>query len=187
VGQHQGSLRRTGKTSSIKLKVMATNFKTYFKHYIDLVIASEPMAALGKTHLEFSDLLKNVDEEQGRYSYAQGKWTIKEVIAHIIDAERVFAYRAMSFARNDRTDLAGFDDHLYAQNSGANSRSMTELLQEFDILRQASVAMFNSFDEAMWTREGTANGITIDVKSLAYLIAGHCRHHGNILRERYGI
>ena len=162
-----------------------TNFQEYFNHYIKQVDTLEPITALEVTLPEFLTLLEKVDDEKGLFSYEDGKWSIKEVIAHIIDAERVFAYRAMSFARNDKNNLAGFDDHLYAKNSGANNRSMAELLGEFEILRKASIALYASFDEDMWARTGTANNITIDVKSLAYLIAGHCRHHGNILQERY--
>lgn len=165
----------------------ATNFQEYFNHYINQVDTLDPTESLEITLGEFLALLEGVDNEKGLYSYEDGKWTIKEVIAHVIDAERVFAYRAMSFARNDQNNLAGFDDHLYTKNSGANSRSMDELLEEFDILRQASIALYNSFDDEMWAKVGTANGISIDVKSLAYLIAGHCRHHGNILKERYFI
>jgi len=164
-----------------------TNFQDYFNHYIKQVDSLDPTEALKITLGEFLALLEGVEEEKGLYSYEDGKWTIKEVIAHVIDAERVFAYRAMSFARNDQNNLAGFDDHLYTKNSGANNRSMEELLTEFDILRQTSIALYSSFDETMWARTGTANGVTIDVKSLAYLIAGHCRHHGNILKERYGV
>ena len=162
-----------------------TNFQEYFNHYINQVDSLEPIIALEVTHQEFLTLCENIDDEKGLFCYEEGKWSIKEVIAHVIDAERVFAYRAMSFARNDQNNLAGFDDHLYAKNSRANNRSIDELIAEFNILRQASIALYSSFDEAMWARTGTANGITIDVKSLAYLIAGHCRHHGNILLERY--
>ena len=162
-----------------------TNFQEYFNHYIKQVDTLEPITALEVTLPEFLTLLEKVDEEKGLFSYEDGKWSIKEVIAHIIDAERVFAYRAMSFARNDKNNLAGFDDHLYAKNSGANNRSMDDFSGEFEILRKASIALYASFDEDMWARTGTANNITIDVKSLAYLIAGHCRHHSNILQERY--
>ena len=162
-----------------------TNFAAYFNQYIKQVDTQEPVAALEETKQEFLNLLAKVDDEKGLYQYEDDKWSIKEVVSHVIDAERVFAYRAMSFARNDKTELAGFDDHLYAQNSGANNRAMKELLKEFDLLRKASIAMFASFDKEMWPRVGTANGITIDVKSIAYLIAGHCRHHRKILQERY--
>jgi len=162
-----------------------TNYKEYFQRYISQVDSQEPIAALQETQRELLAQLEKVNEGKGLYRYEEGKWTIKEVISHIIDAERVFAYRALSFARGDTNNLAGFDDHLYSDNSGANERSIEELCAEFDIVRKASIALCASFTKEMWTRTGTANSITIDVKSLAYLIAGHCRHHGNILQERY--
>jgi hypothetical protein len=178
---------RLKKASSYKTRnsMSQTNFNEYFKHYIDLVNSTEAIEALNNSGNDFQKLIKSVDDEKGLYQYEDGKWSIKELISHVIDAERVFAYRAMSFARNDKNNLAGFDDHLYASNSGANDRTMASLVDEFTILRQASIALFNSLDDEMWNRSGTANNITIDVKSLAYLIAGHCRHHENILRERY--
>ena len=162
-----------------------TNYKEYFQQYITQVESLEPIAALNETQKELLAQLENIDEKKGLFKYEDGKWTIKQVVSHIIDAERVFAYRALSFARNDQNNLAGFDDHLYSDNSGANERSIEELCDEFDIVRRATIALYASFTKEMWTRTGTANNITIDVKSLAYLIAGHCRHHGNILRERY--
>lgn len=164
-----------------------TNYNKYFDYYIDLVNSSEPINALHETKEVFNALLETINDERGIYHYEDGKWSIKEVISHVIDAERVFAYRAMSFARNDKTNLAGFDDKYYAKNSGANKRSIAQLREEFDMLRNSSIALFHSFDENMWSREGEANNITIDVKSIAYLIAGHCHHHGNILKERYEV
>jgi len=164
-----------------------TNYSKYFDYYIELVNSSEPIEALDETQSEFKGLLATIAEDKGNYAYEDGKWSIKEVIAHVIDVERVFAYRAMSFARNDKTNLAGFNDKYYAKNSGANNRSIAELKAEFDILRKSSIALFNSFDENMWSNEGEANDITIAVKSIAYLIAGHCQHHGSILKQRYEV
>ncbi len=166
---------------------MSTDYNEYFKHYINLVASMQPMEALIETHEEFITLVNRIDEEKGIFRYEATKCTVKEVISHIIDAERVFAYRALSFARRDETNLAGFDDQLYAQNSCANSRLVMALTEEFDLIRQSSIALFKSFDEDMLKRQGTANSIEIDVKSLAYLIAGHCRHHGNILEDLYDV
>ena len=164
---------------------MTTNFRDYFNHYIKQVDELEPIDALQETHEEFLALVSEIPEEKGTYAYEEGKWSIKEVLAHVIDSERVFGYRAMSFARNDSTNLAGFDDLQYTKNSGANNRTIAELMNEFDILRQSSMVLFRSFDKTMWSRLGTANNIEIDVKSIAYLVSGHCRHHGKILQERY--
>jgi len=164
---------------------MANDFNKYFKHYLDLVEGMEPMVALQNTHREFLSLIDNIPEDKGDYRYEPEKWTVKEVLSHIIDVERVFAYRAMRFARNDDTALAGFDDKLYAQYSNSINRSLASMKGEFDILRQSTITLFTSFDEAMWPRGGTANNIEFTVRSLALLIAGHSRHHGIILRKRY--
>jgi DinB superfamily len=162
-----------------------TNFNEYFRHYIEQVDSLDPIFALDETHSEFMTLLSGIEEAMGDYRYADGKWTIKEVIAHINDAERVFAYRAMRFARKDKTNLNGYDENAFANFSQAGKRTIADLGNEFNLLRQSSIALFNSFNDEMNVRTGTANGIEIDVKSLAYLIAGHCRHHDKILRERY--
>jgi DinB family protein len=162
-----------------------TNFNDYFKHYIKQVDSIEPILAMEQTHDEFMTLLSSINEARGNYRYADGKWTIKEVLVHINDAERVFAYRAMRFARNDKTNLTGYDENSFANFSQADNRTIADLENEFNLLRQSSIALFRSFDDEMNARTGTANGIEIDVKSLAYLIAGHCRHHGKILKERY--
>ncbi|MEN8249568.1 MAG: DinB family protein [Bacteroidota bacterium] len=166
---------------------MTTVYNEYFAHYINLVNSVTPLQSLIETQKELLLLLENASEKQGNYRYADEKWTVKEVVAHIIDAERVFAYRAMRFARNDKTDLPGYDENTYAQYSNAKNRSLSELKVEFDILRQSSIELFRSFNDEALSRTGTANKMPIDVKSIFYLIAGHCQHHLNILRERYGL
>ena len=164
---------------------MSTDFNEYFGHYIGLVNNNSPFDALTKNHNNFMQLLAGMSEEQGLYRYEPNKWTIKEVIAHVIDAERVFAYRAMRFARNDKTDLPGYDENMFTENSGANDRKMADLINEFDVLRRASIALYKSFSTKMLGRRGSANQMVVDVESLIYLISGHCTHHINILRERY--
>ena len=164
---------------------MGTDFNEYFAHYIGLVDDNGVIEAIENNHNEFLSLLAEIDEEKALYRYADDKWSIKELIAHIIDSERVFTYRALRFARNDQTDLTGYDENEFAVFSGADERPLTELIHEFDVTRQSSLAMFKSFNQEMLMRQGTANKIKIDVKSLAYLVAGHCRHHINIIKERY--
>lgn len=164
---------------------MSTDFNEYFAHYIGLVNSNDFLTAIEQNHKDFLELLSSIDEEKSFYRYAEDKWSIKELIAHIIDSERIFAYRALRFARNDKTDLSGYDENNYAVFSGADERSLSDLVLEFDVTRQSSLALFRSFDKEMLERTGTANDIAIDVTSLGYLIAGHCRHHINIIRERY--
>ena len=166
---------------------MSTDFNEYFAHYINLVNNTSAIEALHENHSEFMKLMVTITEVQGAYRYEDNKWSIKEVIAHVLDAERVFAYRAMRFARNDKTDLPGYDENEYTSFSNANQRSVNDLINEFDILRQSSILLYSSFDQTALARRGTANQMAIDVNSIFYLISGHCRHHMNILKERYGI
>jgi len=117
--------------------------------------------------------------------YAQGKWTVKEVLAHVIDDERIYAYRALRFARNDPTELPGFDQDAYAPYSGANRRTIESLLGEFAAVRRATIALFDGLDDEALRRSGVADGKRATVRALAYHIAGHELRHMNIVRERY--
>ena len=132
-----------------------------------------------------SDFLRSLSEEKLSYRYAEGKWTIKEILAHLIDDERIYSYRALRFARNDTTELPGFDQDNYALQSGANERSIEDLLQEFATVRSATVALFESFDSQALMRVGTASGNVMSVRAAAYHIAGHELRHLNIIRQRY--
>ena len=164
---------------------MSTIYNKYFERYVNLVTQDEYIQALEKNHKAFMSLTASISEEKSAYRYGEDKWSIKELTSHIIDSERVFAYRALRFARNDKTDLAGYDENHYGVFSNADERSFADLVHEFDVTRQSSIAMYKSFDSNMIERIGTANQMAIDVKSLAYLISGHCAHHINILKERY--
>jgi uncharacterized damage-inducible protein DinB len=132
-----------------------------------------------------SNLLRSLDEQQLNYRYAEGKWTIKEILAHITDDERIYSYRALRFARNDKTELPGFDQDDYARYSGATQRSMDDLLQEFATVRHATISLFNSFDDEALRRVGVASGNVMSVRAAVYHIAGHELRHVNIIKERY--
>lgn len=119
------------------------------------------------------------------HRYAEGKWTIKEILGHIVDDERIYVYRALRFARNDSTELPGFEQDHYAQYSEANKREITDLLDEFALVRRSTIAFFKSLDNTALMRTGVANGNRVSVRALAYHIAGHELHHMNIIRERY--
>jgi uncharacterized damage-inducible protein DinB len=129
--------------------------------------------------------LESIPKERLLHRYAEGKWTIKEILGHIIDDERIYVYRALRFARNDSTELPGFDQDHFARYSGANTREIEDLLDEFAAVREATIAFFKSLDEAARLRKGIANGQSISVRALAYHIAGHELRHRNIIRERY--
>jgi hypothetical protein len=131
------------------------------------------------------DLLSTISNEKGDYAYGPDKWTIKEVILHLIDSERIFAYRALRFARNDKTDLPGFEQNDYVPESRAAGREINSLISEFLTVRVASTSLFESFNEDIMKRVGTANGFPVSVEAIGYIISGHCVHHVNIIKERY--
>ena len=164
---------------------MSIDYKKYFSRYIDLVKEEEIDIALTKNHSNCMKLISSIDEEKATYRYGEDKWSIKELLSHIIDTERIFSYRALRFARNDQTELAGYDENHFAIFSGADDRPFKDIVKEFDYTRLSSIAMYSSFNKEMRTRSGRANGVEIDVSSLAYLISGHCQHHLNILEKRY--
>lgn len=132
-----------------------------------------------------TDFLNSLPEEKLSYRYAEDKWTIKEILAHLIDDERIYAYRALRFARNDQTELPGFEQDEYALESRANDRTLEDLLKEFAAVRYSTVAMFESFDDEVLTRSGVASGNVMSVRAAAYHLAGHELRHMNIIRDRY--
>jgi uncharacterized damage-inducible protein DinB len=161
-------------------------YPAYAHIYIDLL----PDDGLILKHLE-NDLksarkfIASIPEAALLHGYAEGKWTIKEILGHVVDDERIYVYRALRFARNDSTELPGFEQDHYAQYSGANKREIQDLLDEFTVVRQSTIAFFNSLDDAALMRTGTADGKRASVRALAYHIAGHALRHMNIIRERY--
>lgn len=132
-----------------------------------------------------SEFLRSLPEEKLNYRYAKGKWTIKEILSHHIDDERIYAYRALRFARNDQTELPGFEQDDYVPESGANDRSLDDLLEEFAAVRKSTIALFNSFEDRVLTRSGVASGNVMSVRAIAYHLAGHELHHLNIIKARY--
>ncbi len=131
------------------------------------------------------NFILSLPAEKLAYRYAEGKWTIKEILVHISDDERIYAYRALRFARNDKTELPGFEQDDYTRSAGANSRDPDDILAELTTVRNATISLFNSFDNAALTRAGVANGNIMSVRAAAYHIAGHELHHINIIKERY--
>jgi len=128
-----------------------------------------------------------LSEDRGGYRYAPGKWSVKEVLLHLSDVERVMAYRALRVARGDTTPLPGFDEDAWAPLSGADARPLAEIAEEWGDVRQASLALFRHLPADAWTRRGTASGVPVSVRALAWIIVGHERHHLAILGERYGL
>lgn len=156
-----------------------------FKHYVENVIDLEMIDALRQSSTSMLKLVRAIPEEKGLHRYAEGKWTIKEVLNHLMDVERVMAYRALRFSRNDQTELHGFEENDYGPAANAHARTVQQLAGEMERLRMTTVDLFASFTEEMLQREGTSNKRRFSVMSLGYIIAGHDVHHLRIFEERY--
>lgn len=133
----------------------------------------------------FIKFVQNIPLDKFDYSYAEGKWTIKEIIQHIIDTERIFAYRALRISRNDKTPLPGFEENDYVANTDAKSRSIQDLLTEFSAVRHSNLLMFKSFSDEQMARIGTASENTISVRAIGFILIGHQKHHQKVFEERY--
>ena len=161
-------------------------YPAYASMYINLL----PDDGLLLKHLEDNfhatkQFILSLPPEKLTYCYEPGKWTIKEILVHIIDDERIYAYRALCFARNDKTALPGFEQDDYAFFSGANNRAVENIFKEYEAVRKATITLFNGLDEDALTKQGTANNNKATVRALAYHIAGHELHHINIIKQKY--
>jgi hypothetical protein len=156
-----------------------------YQRYIDLAIEDDVVAALDAQSHETATLLAGISEQQAAHRYEPDKWSVKQLVGHVIDGERIFAYRALRIARGDTTPLPGFDQDPYVANAASDDRPIADLAEEFAVLRKANVMMFRALPEEAWSRVGTASDNTITVRALAFILLGHERHHARILRERY--
>jgi len=157
----------------------------YFFRYIELVPEGDIVDTLEETWQGTQAFLSAIAEDKAGYRYAQDKWSIREVIGHLIDSERVFVNRALRFARGDSTELPVFDEQQYIAASRYDERSLSELVEEFDLMRRSHLLLFGSFNDEELARRGVANGAEIAVGSLPWIIAGHEMHHRGVIRERY--
>ncbi len=164
-----------------RLGNLPSNMEGYFKEAGD----EDLETAFKKQDSETEKLFQSIDEEKSKHKYSEGKWTIKEVLQHLIDAERVFAYRALAFARQDINTLPSFDENEYASNSNANDRSWQDLISEFSSVRQSTKYLYNSFSSKALETIGKASNYTIGVNTLGFVIIGHVNHHLTIIKERY--
>lgn len=164
----------------------ASEYAPFYAGYVARV-TEEPLVALESTGRETQALLAGLSDAQAGHRYAAGKWTVRDVICHMSDVERVMAYRALWFARGDATPLPGFEENAYAAVANADRRPIGELVGELVTVRAATLALFRSLDAEAWRRRGSANGQPVTVRALAHVIAGHERHHLEGLRTRYGL
>lgn len=157
----------------------------YFANYIEKVEDEDVIAALTHQMNTVENLYKHLTEDQQHYRYAEGKWTPKQLLGHMTDAERIFAFRALSIARGEKQSLPGFDENEYVGNADFNQQSIESLLEQYRTVRQSTLALARSLTEEQQTRIGTANGNPISARALFSIIAGHEKHHLEILRDKY--
>lgn len=162
-------------------------YAPFYETYVRLVSEDQLLDAFQTAMDEIHALLDQIPSDKAEYAYADGKWTVKQLLQHVIDTERVFSYRSVCIARGDKQALPGFDENSYAGNADAKSRSLKEMKEEFVALRYSVYLMFKSFTEEMLSQVGTASGKPVSTNALGYIIIGHVRHHFSILQERYGI
>ena len=162
-------------------------YNSYYQKYVNLVPDGNLIDILQHQGGETVSLLRGISEEKSTFAYAPGKWTIREMLGHVTDTERVFTYRSLSFARADPSPLPSFDENVWAATSNAGLRPLEDLIDDFIAVRAATLALFRGLSAADFARGGVASGNPVTVRALAWITAGHERHHVNILRDRYGV
>jgi hypothetical protein len=160
-------------------------YPDFFETYIKQVPGDAVLKRLQDSLLDMQGVLSNIPEEYEDFKYAPDKWTVKDVIGHIIDTERILAYRALRFARNDKVELPGYDQNIYAPHANYNKRTLYDIAHEFSLVRESNLKLFKSFDEEALVRWGRANNWDMTVRALVYVISGHELHHLMVLKTKY--
>jgi hypothetical protein len=161
------------------------DYPEYFEKYVNLVEDEDLIDALENSTKKIKSFLYSIPEEKLEFRYQQDKWTIKEIISHLIDSERILSYRALRFARNDHTELHGYEQDDYVKNSKSNERKINDLINEYLIANKSTIELFKSFNEEMLLRKGIANKLEVSVLLIGFVATGHCLHHMNIINQRY--
>jgi hypothetical protein len=172
------------KTSPLHAPPAETEYAPYYAGYVALV-EGDVLGVLRRQIADINSLPGEFSEARAGSAYEEGKWSVKELVGHLVDAERIFAYRALRFARGDRMELPGFDQDEYVRAAGFNGRTLADIAAEFAAVRESTLRLFASFGRKEWARTGPANDSEVSVRALAYIAAGHAAHHFRILRERY--
>ncbi len=160
----------------------------YPKYYVPYVqaVSEGGLTEILQEHLEkMTELFEGISEKDGLFRYAENKWSIKEVLGHITDTERIMSYRLLRVGRGDQTELAGFDENFFVQGAKSNQRSLKDLLEDFNATRNATISLIKNMPEEAWRNKGYANNSPITTRAIAYIIAGHEAHHRNIIKDRY--
>jgi len=163
----------------------SSDYAPFFANYVLQVPDGDFLETLEKQRQDLNRLLEPLSEQQADFRYEPGKWSIKEILGHINDAERIFSYRLLRIARGDQTPLPGFEQDDYIKTANSSARKLSSLLEEFNSIRNASITLIRSLDDASFLRRGTSSGKEISALALAFILAGHALHHQKILAERY--
>lgn len=168
-----------------RIRPGADEFAQYYQSYVQQVPDGDIIEAMIGGAEIAAALVGDLSDEVASHAYAPGKWTLKEVVLHCADAERIFAYRALRIARGDTAPLASFDEQAYVPLSGASSRTLEDILDEFHSVRESTVTLFSGLPAEAWTRRGTASGKEVSVRGIAWITAGHLLHHMGVIQDRY--
>ena len=166
-------------------QLATTEYSTFQSTYIKAAGEVNLMEELEISLHDFIRFVQNIPMDKFDYRYAEGKWTIKEIIQHIMDTERIFAYRALRISRNDTTPLPGFEENDFAKNTPANTRTIQDLLTEFSAVRHSNLLLYKSFTEEQLTRTGTVSDAAVSVRAIGFILIGHQKHHQKVFEERY--
>lgn len=172
-------------TTSALIRPEPIEYAAFYRGYVELVPEGDILEILAREGEESAAFFESIPEAMTLFRYAPGKWSVKQVLNHVSDAERVFAYRALRFGRRDTTPLPGFDENDYAEHAPSDARPWDDLVAEFRHVRRATVSLFQSFTPEDVLRRGSASGAEVSVRALAYITAGHALHHVQMIRERY--
>jgi uncharacterized damage-inducible protein DinB len=164
-----------------------TDYAPPYAAYVDLVDEDDILTAMQEQSSATQKLLASLDEPRAAYRYGTDKWSVKEVIGHMVDAERILGYRALAIARGDTQPLPGFDENTYVQHASFDSWKLGDLAEEYALVRRSDIVFFQNLPPEAWDRRGTANEHPVSVRGLAYVIVGHERHHLKVLREKYNV
>lgn len=167
------------------MKPNKSDYPEYAQKYIDLIEGEDIIWILHQTSKEMSDVINSFPQSKGDYSYAHGKWTVKQIIGHLSDTDRVFAYRSLAIARGETQPLPSFDQDLYVEKGNFNSKTLAEISYEYRLTRESNLLLFRSFDKAVYQNRGKAAGSEVTVLGIMFMVAGHQKHHINVLKEKY--
>lgn len=167
------------------IELQPEDYNPFYQTYIDVLGDVELMDMLRRQLKNFPKFLDSLPDEKLDFAYAEGKWTIAEALLHVLDAERVFQYRALRFMRGDKTPLPGFDQDIFVPNSNADRRTKESIIEEYKVIRRSTIALYSNMNGQSLQRKGVASDSPMSVAALGFIICGHQKHHRNVIRERY--